>query len=151
VRAIKAVVTIIALLLAPVGAAAAQRGIPDPERAAVQQLLVAMGQNIQSGNMSAVDSLFSSGGHILTDTTTLHAWTAYRDGQLKAELARFTNLKFEHTAVEAQVRGTVAWVAFRQQISGTTSAGALQLSGRGTAVLEKRNGRWVIVHLHVSR
>jgi hypothetical protein len=110
-----------------------------------------MAQNIQAGQLGAVDTLFAPRGHILTDTMTLHAWSEYRDGQLKSELARFTGIRFEHTAVEAQVRGTVAWVAFRQQISGATSAGPLQLSGRGTAVLEKRDARWVIVHLHVSR
>ncbi|MEX0907386.1 MAG: hypothetical protein WD054_03570, partial [Gemmatimonadota bacterium] len=71
-----------------------------------------MAENIQAGNMEAVDSLFGQGGHILTDTTTMHGWAEYRDGQLKAELARYSDLKFEHTAVEPVVRGNVAWVAF---------------------------------------
>jgi len=50
-----------------------------------------------------------------------------------------------------EIRGTIAWVAFRQQLSGTTASGPLSVAGRGTAVLEKRDGRWVIVHLHISR
>jgi ketosteroid isomerase-like protein len=139
------------LLILAASFAGAQRGTPNPERTAVQQIVLSMAQHIQAGNIAAIDSLFTPRGHILTDTTTLHSWAEYRDGQLKAELARFTNLRFEHTAVEAQVRGTIAWIAFRQLISGTTPTGALQLSGRGTAVLEKSGGRWAIVHLHVSR
>ncbi|MEX1181958.1 MAG: nuclear transport factor 2 family protein, partial [Gemmatimonadota bacterium] len=74
-----------------------------------------------------------------------------RDGQLKAELARYSDLKFEHTAVEPVVRGNVAWVAFRQVISGTVASAPVRVPGRGTAVLEKRDGHWIIVHLHVSR
>lgn len=150
-RSMRTAWTAACLLLIAAPSVWAQRGAPDPERAAVQQLIQSMGQNLQAGNLAAVDSLFGRGGHILTDTTTLHGWPSYRDGQLKAELALYTNLKFEHTNVEAVVRGSIAWVAFRQQISGTTASGPAQVSGRGSAVLEKRDGRWIIVHLHVSR
>ena len=129
----------------------AQRGTPNPERAAVQQLILSFAANVQSGNLTAIDSLFRPRGvHILTDTATTHGWTEYRDRHLKPELARYTNLKFEHTAVEAQVRDSVAWVAFRRAVSGDTENGQTQSIGRGTAVLEKSNGKWLIVHLHVS-
>lgn len=125
---------------------------PNPDRAAVQGLIVRMGEGIQAGNFAAVDSLFPARGiHILTDTLTLHGWTDYRDQHLKPELARFANLSFQHTAVEAVVRGDVAWVAFRQQIGGGAASGLANVSGRATAVLERREGRWLIVHLHVSR
>lgn len=125
---------------------------PNPDRAAVQELIVRMGEGIQAGNFTAVDSLFPARGlHILTDTLTLHGWAEYRDQHLKPEIAQFTDLTFRHTAVEAALRGDVAWVAFRQQINGNTSGGATAVSGRATAVLERREGRWLIVHLHVSR
>jgi ketosteroid isomerase-like protein len=89
--------------------------------------------------------------HILTDTATTHGWPEYRDKFLKPEPARYKNLQFTHSAVEAQVRGPVAWVAFREELSGETASGSSKVSGRGTAVLEKIDGRWRIVHLHVSR
>ena len=132
--------------------ASAQRGAPNPERTAVQQIIQSFATHVQSGNLTAIDSLFRPRGvHILTDTATTHGWAEYRDQYLKPEIARYTNLKFEHSAVEAQVRDSVAWVAFRQTVGGTTAAGPAQSSGRGTAVLEKSGGKWVIVHLHVSR
>jgi ketosteroid isomerase-like protein len=87
----------------------------------------------------------------LTDTATTHGWAEYRDKFLKPELARYRELRFTHSAVEAQVRGNVAWVAFRRELAGETSSGVTRLSGRGTAVLEKLDGTWRIVHLHVSR
>jgi ketosteroid isomerase-like protein len=44
----------------------------------------------------------------------------------------------------------VAWTPFRYELSADTPQGHVELEGRGTAVLEKRAGRWVIVHLHTS-
>lgn len=124
---------------------------PNPERTAVQSIITAFAEHIQSGNFSAIDSLFPARGvHILTDDATTHGWPEYRDGYLRPELASFQELQYAHTAVEAVVRENVAWVAFRRQLTGqdaTTPA----VNGRGTAVLEKRQGRWIIVHLHMSR
>ena len=88
--------------------------------------------------------------HILTNDATTHGWVEYRDGYLRPELARYPGLRYTHTAIEPVVRGNVAWVAFRRELSSST-AGAEPVQGRGTAVLEKRDGRWVIVHLHLSR
>ena len=125
---------------------------PDPERAAVQQVIADLATRIQSGDLASIDSMFRGRGvHILTDTATTHGWPEYRDKFLKPELARYKNLQFTHSAVEPQVRGNVAWVAFREELSGETASGPTKVSGRGTAVLEKLDGRWRIVHLHVSR
>jgi ketosteroid isomerase-like protein len=130
----------------------AQRGTPDPEREAVRQLIMDLATHIQAGNLGAIDSLFRGRGvHILTDNATTHGWAEYRDAHLKPELSRYNNLKLTHSSVEPQVRGNVAWVAFRQELTGDTPTGAAQVSGRASAVLEKLDGRWRIVHLHVSR
>ena len=129
--------------------AAAQRGAPNPEREAVQQLITRFGELVQARDMTAIEALFRSGGlHILTDTGTTHGWAEYRDQYLKPELDAIQDLRYAHTAVEAVVRENVAWVAFRREISGT---GMAAVQGRGTAVLEKVDNRWVIVHLHMSR
>ena len=134
-------------------AAAQSRGAtPDPERTAVQQVISDLAARIQSGDFAAIDSMFRGRGvHILTDTATTHGWPEYRDKFLKPELARYKNLQFTHGAIEPQVRGLVAWVAFREELSGETSSGPTKVSGRGTAVLEKIDDKWRIVHLHVSR
>jgi hypothetical protein len=132
--------------------AEAQRGTPDPERAAARQVLLAMAAHVQGGKWASADSLFATSSvHILADTNAFHSWAEYRDGKLKPELARYANLKVTHTGVEATVRGAVAWVAFRQEVAGTPSSGAAIQVSRGSAVLEKLNGRWTIVHLHMSR
>jgi hypothetical protein len=139
-----------ALLLLGLSSASAghAQAAPDPERAAVQQVITKLGEYIQAGDLSAADSLFPARGHILTDNATTHSWAEFRDQFLKPEMARYQGLRYAHTAVEPVARGNVAWVAFRRQISGT---GTTPASGRGTAVLEKVDGRWLIVHLHMSQ
>ena len=139
-------------LVASSAARAQGRGQPDPERAAVQQVIADYATRVQAGDLAALDSVFRARGvHILTDTATTHGWPEYRDKFLKPELARLKNLQFTHSAIEPQVRGTVAWVAFREELSGETASGPAKVSGRETAVLEKLDGRWRIVHLHISR
>ena len=123
---------------------------PDPERTAVESIIAAFAQHIQTGNLSAIDSFFPARGvHILADDATTHGWPEYRDRYLRPERASLEGLPYAHTAVEAVVRGEVAWAAFRRQVTGQDSA--VVMNGRGTAVLEKREGRWMIVHLHMSK
>jgi len=44
--------------------------------------------------------------------------------------------------IQPHVQGDVAWASFRYDRAG--------IEGRGTAVLERRSGRWLVVHLHTS-
>jgi hypothetical protein len=132
--------------------AGAQGGTPDPERAAARQVVLAMASYVQDGKWAQADSLFATRGlHVLVDTLGLHSWAEYRDKYLKPDLAKYTNLKVAHTGVEAQVRGNVAWVAFRQEVSGTATPASPPRIGRGSAILEKVNDKWTVVHLHISR
>ena len=52
--------------------------------------------------------------------------------------------------VEPQVRGNVAWAAFRYELAVDTPQGHVEVEGRGTVILEKRGERWLVVHLHTS-
>ena len=123
----------------------------NPERDAVVAVIADLAAKIQANNLAGIDSLFPArGGHILADSVTTHGWVEFRDKILKPEIARYPALKYEHTAIEPVIRGNVAWVAFRRLLSNTNSS-APAVQGRGTAVLEKINGRWTIVHLHVSQ
>ena len=137
------------LLLMFVPAFASAQRAPDPDRAAVQEVITSLAEFFQAGDMRAAETLFPSGRvHILTDDATTHGWEEYRDQHLRPELDPIGGLHYAHTRVEPTVRGGVAWASFRREISGT---GTTPVEGRGTAVLEKVGARWVIVHLHMSR
>jgi ketosteroid isomerase-like protein len=134
-------------LLAPAMAGAQQ----NPERAAIQQVITSFADAIHTNQLGNVDALFAPTGiHIIVDDAALHGWAEYRDGYLMPEMVRYPQLRYAHTGLETSVRGNVAWVAFRWQMSTSGDAPAPVL-GRASAVLEKIGDRWLITHLHVSR
>jgi len=124
----------------------------DDDRAAVTKVLEAIAEYSQAGDLHAMDTLYSSsrGVHIIEGAGVNHGWEDYRDNHIGPELARFENFEYRFFAIEPSVRGDVAWSAFRYELSMDTSGGHRDIEGRGTAVLEKANGRWQIVHMHTS-
>lgn len=144
-RSLSAALLLAAALL-PGGVRAQVTSKPDPERAAVQQVIVQLGEDLQAGDLEAAEQLIRPRSHILSDHATTHGWPEYRDQVLAPELARI-KAGYAHTAVEATVHGDLAYVAFRRVFG---KAGAAQSEGRGTAVLQKLDGRWIIVQLQLA-
>ena len=122
------------------------------DESAVVKVLLAIAQYSQEGNLGAMDTLYASGGgvHIIEGAGVNHGWEDYRDNHLAPELEGFENFQYRYFSIEPEVRGDVAWTAFRYDLSVDTSRGHTEIEGRGTAVLEKMNGRWQIVHMHTS-
>lgn len=124
----------------------------DEEEAAVRAVVEAFAAFAQDGNLAGIDTLFAPGRgvHIIEGAGVNHGWVDYRDNHLGPELESFDNLAYRYYAVEPQVRDDVAWAGFRYDLTVDTSRGHIEQEGRGTAVLERRDGRWLIVHLHTS-
>jgi len=119
---------------------------------AIRQVIESVAAYEQAGELNALDTLFAPerGMHIIEGAGVNHGWADYRDNHLKPELAQFRNFQYRYYGIEPQVRGNVAWTSFRYELSVDTPGGHVEREGRGTAVLEKRDGRWLIVHLHTS-
>jgi hypothetical protein len=126
--------------------------VPNPEAAAVRRVVEAFAEFSQAKNLAGIDTLFAAGGgvHIIEGAGVNHGWADYRDSHLKPELDEMQNFQYRYFSVEPQVRGDVAWAAFRYELAADVPSGHVETEGRGTAVLEKRDERWVIVHLHTS-
>ena len=124
----------------------------DDDESAVVKVLLAIAQYSQEGDLGAMDTLYASGGgvHIIEGAGVNHGWEDYRDNHLGPELKSFENFQYRYFSIEPQVRGDVAWTAFRYDLSVDTPRGHTEIEGRGTAVLEKTDGRWQIVHMHTS-
>lgn len=122
------------------------------EEDAVRRVVESVAAFSQAKNIVGLDSLYAHDRwvHIIEGAGVNHGWEDYRDHHLKPELAEFENFKYRYYAIEPQVRGGVAWTPFRYELAVDTPRGHVEVEGRGTAVLEKRNGRWLIVHLHTS-
>ena len=137
-------------LLGGVGVAKVQAQTSD--RDAVIAVVEAVAAFSQAKNLEAMDTLFAPerGVHIIEGAGVNHGWADYRDNHLGPELESFENFEYRFHAVEPTVRGDVAWSSFRYDLAIDTERGHIDREGRGTAVLEKRDGRWLIVHFHTS-
>ncbi len=119
---------------------------------AISRVIEAVAAYSQANNLDAIDTLFAPerGIHIIEGAGVNHGWADYRDNHLGPELESFENFEYRFYGVEPQVRDDVAWASFRYDLAVDTQRGHLEREGRGTAVLERRDGRWLIVHLHTS-
>jgi len=129
--------------------AQAQDGaVADEVRLVIETVNLAM----EAGDWATLDTLFSSGRglHIIEGAGVNHGWADYRDNHLAPELESFEDFSYRWFAIEPVVDGNASWAAFRYELSANTSNGAVNVEGRGTIVLQRRDGRWRVVHLHTS-
>ena len=106
----------------------------------------------QAKNLAGLDTLYAPDAwvRIVEGAGVNRGWVDYRDHHLAPELAEFQNFRYRYYEIEPQVRGTVAWASFRYELIADTPQGHVEAEGRGTAILEKRAGRWLVVHTHTS-
>lgn len=79
-----------------------------------------------------------------------YGWTDYRDNHLAPEMKEFKNTRYELLNLKTKVDDKTAWATFNYKISGDIGTRHFDGGGLGTAVLEKINGNWKIVHWHSS-
>lgn len=137
---------------APLSAQGRGRGTPNPDRGAVNAVVTTIASTIQAEDWAGLDSLFAGGGmHIVYGAQVAHGLAGYVDGALKPQFEGLTIVEYSFGGVEAVVRESVAWVTFSYTLAAQGPGGAAVAdNGRGTAVLEKRDGRWLVVHYHVG-
>ncbi len=122
------------------------------DEAAVRRVVEAIAALSQGKDLAGLDTLFAHDAwvRVIEGGGVNQGWVDYRDHHLQPELAEFANFRYRYFEIEPQVRGGVAWAPFRYELVVDTPRGHVEVDGRGTAILEKRRGRWVIVHLHTS-
>ena len=79
-----------------------------------------------------------------------YGWADYRNNHLAPEMKEFTNLHYAVVEPKIKVSGKTAWATFKYTIVGDSGGRHFDSGGLGTAVLEKRGGKWLIVHWHTS-
>ncbi|MGH7645150.1 MAG: YybH family protein [Gemmatimonadales bacterium] len=127
-------------------------GAQDPEANAVRRVVEAVAASSQARDLAGLDTLYApdSWVRVIEGAGVNNGWAGYRDNHLKPELAEFRNFRYRYYEIEPQVRGNVAWAPFRYELSVDAPSGHVEVEGRGTAILERRGGRWLVVHLHTS-
>lgn len=77
-----------------------------------------------------------------------NGWQAYNEGVRKV----FESAKFvPNNDLNVVQKGPIAWTSVTFHLSGKRKNGeAVEREGRHTAIWEKRDGKWVVVHEHWS-
>lgn len=122
------------------------------EAVEVRMFLEKLASLMQAGDLEAIGELYAPerSVHIIEGAGVNHGWEEYRDDHLRPELEAFSNLQYRYFAIEPQIRGNIAFAAFRYELSAETDGGSIDIEGRGTIILEKLNEQWKIVHSHTS-
>lgn len=96
---------------------------------------------------------YAQGPHVFFDIAPLkyNSWDEYQKG-VKGVLAGYKSAKFvvnDDAAIHPH--GDLVWVTSTIHEEMTTKAGKVEMGNfRWTAILENENGKWLIVHEHVS-
>ena len=96
---------------------------------------------------------YAQGPHVFFDITPLKyaSWDEYQDGVTKV-LADYKSAKFRVND-DAQIHksGDAVWITSTVAYEMTHKSGKVDMGNfRWTAVFEKQDGKWLIVHEHVS-
>ena len=119
---------------------------------AVTDVLTQEAQAVEKGDLAALDKIWANSEDV-TVFESGHAnygWNDYRNNHLAPELKEFKNTKYAFSDLKVKVDGKTAWATFKYTISADIKARKIESGGLATAILEKREGKWRIVHWHSS-
>lgn len=124
----------------------------DDESAVIRSLMESVAAFIQAGDLEPLGEIYATGKgvHIIEGAGVNHGWEEYRDHHLQPEMEAFRNVEYRYFAIEPQVRGDLAYTSFRFELAADAEQGPIAYEGRGTAILERMEGKWRIVHSHTS-
>lgn len=122
------------------------------EAEAVRKVLLDNARAFEKGDLAALERLWANDENLTVfESGQINTgWIDYRDHHLKPELKELKEVWYSLSNLHVHPTGTTAWATFEYAISGTTGKELFQGGGLGTAILEKREGQWRIVHWHSS-
>lgn len=130
--------------------APAQR-TPSGDEARVVATIEELFKATARGDMAALDTLYAGDSLTVVEGAGINrGWADYRDHHLGPELKEMKNFQYRPFEIEAHVAGGTTWAMFRYTLRATMGERALDLVGRGTAILERRGERWVVRHKQTS-
>lgn len=144
---------VIAIIVGVAGLASYQSATAQTDEVkVVADLLMLEAAAVEKGDLTALDRIWANDESV-TVFESGHAnygWNDYRNTHLAPELKEFKNTKYAFSDLKVKVDGKTAWATFKYTLSADLGTRHIDSGGLGTAVLEKRDGKWRIVHWHSS-
>src|SRR2546430_8710233 len=123
------------------------------DESAVRDALMKSALSFEKNDVAAATQVWAN-DESLTVFESGHAnygWADYRDHHLVPEMGEMKNTKYSFSDIKIHLAGNTAWATLKYIISADVGeAGKVRHvdgGGLGTAVLEKRDGQWRILHL----
>jgi len=141
-----------ALLIILAGAFHTPVAAQSKDEAAVRDVLMQDAAAVEKGDLAALDKLWANDDSVLVieNGHANHGWADYRNNHLAPEIKAMKNVKFSFSDIKVRLAGNTAWATFKYTISADLKERHVEGNSLATAVLEKRDGRWLIVHWHSS-
>ena len=148
------VLVALVLMMATLGAAQtkkadAKTGGGAPDKAHLQKIWDAW-STLDPANPAP---FYASGPHVFFDIAPLKyaSWDEYQKGVVNV-LADFKTAKFTvNDDAEFHPAGSIVWATATVKEDATMKSGKREMGNfRWTVVFEKQNGKWLIVHEHIS-
>lgn len=123
----------------------------DADVARVSATLTAVFAAAERQDMAALDSLYAGDSLTIFEGAGVNrGWTDYRDHHLAPELREMKNFEYRPTNLEVHIDGATAWVLFRYTLKADVNGRHADSVGLGTAILERRDARWVVRHVQTA-
>lgn len=119
---------------------------------AVTSVLTREAQAVEKGDLAELDKLWANDESVIVFESghANYGWIDYRNTHLAPELKEFKNTTYTFSDMKVKIEGKTAWATFKYALAADVGTRNIQSGGLGTAVLEKREGQWRIVHWHSS-
>jgi uncharacterized protein (TIGR02246 family) len=122
-----------------------------PDDRAVDLVISEMLGAVQIGDIERLHKAYADDVVVVNGTWAppLIGWESYLQAYQKQQ-ARMQSVRLDRQNTYIKVDGNVAWANYQWDFTGTVDGQPMETRGHTTLVLEKRQGRWVIVHNHTS-
>ena len=131
-------------------------GAQDNNEVAVRDALLKSASSFEKNDLATATQVWAN-DESLTVFESGHAnygWADYRDHHLVPEMGEMKNTKYAFTDIKIHIAGETAWATLKYTIAADVldndKPRHVEGGGLGTAILEKREGQWRIVHWHSS-
>ena len=126
------------------------------DEAAVRDALMKSATSFEKNDMAAATRVWANDESV-TVFESGHAnygWADYRDHHLGPEMKEMQNTKYSFSDMKVHLAGNTAWATMKYSIAADVGEAGktrhVEGAGLATAILEKRDGQWRIVHWHSS-
>jgi ketosteroid isomerase-like protein len=133
-----------------------QASTQDNDEAAVRAAILKSASTFETNDMPGATQVWAA-DESLSVFESGHAnygWADYRNNHLGPEMAEMKNTKYAFSDIKIHLAGNTAWATMKYTISADVMDNGkprhVDGGGLATVVLEKRDGRWRIVHWHSS-